>query len=235
MVNKFQALLQRLQPRGLCYLCHGPLLPQTAVICQECSADLPTIEQACPFCAIPSLQGRVCATCLNSNHLAINAAFSLYRYAYPANRLITDLKFHGQLRLAYFFGQCMANKLRGAGADLPRALVPVPLHRSRLAERGFNQSLEIARVVSVELGIPVLPTACKRVQNTRPQYAMPAKQRRKNLQRAFAPSLHHCKNVEHVAIIDDVVTTGTTIKTLADALGQGGVKRIEAWSCCRAD
>lgn len=235
MVNKLQTLLQHLRPRGLCYLCHGPLLLQDVAICQDCSADLPTIESACPFCAIPTLQGRVCAACLNSSHLAINAAFSLYRYAYPASHLITDLKFHGQLQLAYFFGLRMANKFRNRGAAPPQALVPVPLHRYRLAVRGFNQSLEIARAVSVELGIPVLSTACKRVRNTRPQYAMPAKQRVKNLQRAFVSSLRHCKTVEHVAIIDDVVTTGTTIKAVADALGRVGIKHIEAWSCCRTD
>ncbi|MDX1519717.1 MAG: ComF family protein [Gammaproteobacteria bacterium] len=204
------------------------------VICNGCFADLPDVGQACPVCALPVLHGQVCANCLHAERIPFDRSISLYRYEYPANRLIIDLKFHGQLQLGCFLGHFLARKVVRQGVDRPDGLVPVPLHPARLAARGFNQSREIANRAAQELGVPVFNRACKRVRDTRPQHGLSAKVRTQNLKGVFLPDHDFCKAISHVAIVDDVVTTGATVTALAVALYRAGITRIDIWSCCRS-
>ena len=234
MVNNYYSLMQYLGAHGLCYLCHGALPADGIVLCGDCAADLPGIGPSCVICASPVLHGQVCADCLRAKQIPFDRSVSLYRYAYPANRLIIDLKFHAQLQLAKFLGLRLAKRIVQLGLDRPEGLVPVPLHTSRMAARGFNQSCEIANTVAGELGIPVFNQACKRVRNTQPQHGLSADLRKQNLQRAFVPNPEHCRGISHVAIVDDVVTTGATVLSLAAALGRAGIGRVDVWSCCRS-
>ncbi|WP_054775018.1 ComF family protein [Methylogaea oryzae] len=108
----------------------------------------------------------------------------------------------------------------------------MPLHPKRYTERGFNQSLELARLLSQRLGIPLDARHCRRIRTTPPQSRLTALQRRRNLRGAF-----HIKGAiqaDHIAILDDIVTTGATVGALARALRQAGVKRIDIWCCARA-
>jgi ComF family protein len=115
---------------------------------------------------------------------------------------------------------------------LPDRIVPVPLHRSRYAQRGFNQAMEIARTVARELELPLDFSGCLRHRDTPHQTGLPAKQRRKNMKNAF--SLVKPVDARHIALIDDVMTTGTTVHELAALYKKAGVGRVDVWVCARA-
>lgn len=117
-------------------------------------------------------------------------------------------------------------------AELPDCIVPIPLHINRYRQRGFNQSIEIARHLSKQLTIPVDFNSCIRNRDTAHQTSLPAKQRRKNMLSAF--SIEKKLDFQHAAIIDDVMTTGATTSALAFALKQQGVSRVDVWVCARA-
>ena len=145
--------------------------------------------------------------------------------------LIGQLKFNHQYKnarlLAGLLGQYIADS-----AELPDCIVPMPLHINRYRERGFNQSIEIARHLSAQLDIPSEVRHCRRLRDTVHQTSLPAKQRLKNMHKAF--SIEKNLNFQHVAIIDDVMTTGASASALAQALKQNGVNRVDVWVCARA-
>jgi ComF family protein len=114
----------------------------------------------------------------------------------------------------------------------PDVIVPVPLHKSRYRQRGFNQALEIARTVSKDMQVPLDVYSCQRQHDTPQQSQLPAKQRRKNLKNAFA--VVRPLNAAHVAILDDVMTTGSTVHELAKVLKKAGVAKVDVWVCARA-
>jgi len=144
------------------------------------------------------------------------------------------MKFHGSLTAAHALGLLLADRVSEGDGPLPDALLPVPLHPSRLRQRGFNQSSEIACRVGRRLKIPVLRGACRRVRATAPQSSrLNARERRTNVEGAFAA----CGPLDHlraVAIVDDVVTTGATVSELARVVRRAGVHRVEVWACARA-
>ena len=125
----------------------------------------------------------------------------------------------------------MADKLATLDPK-PKLLISIPLHIHRYRQRRFNQATEIARPISRQLGIPLNLNACVRVRNTTPQFDLPAKQRKKNLRKAF--EMKNAISADHVAIIDDVVTTGTTVNEVAKLMRQSGVRKIDIWSFARA-
>jgi len=125
----------------------------------------------------------------------------------------------------------MAEKL-AALKEKPQAIVPVPLHPGRYRQRGFNQAIEIARTLSRRLDIPLDLHGCRRVRATAAQAKLSAEERRKNLRKAF--SVRMPDERRHVAILDDVITTGATARELAGALRRAGVARVDVWACARA-
>lgn len=114
---------------------------------------------------------------------------------------------------------------------MPECIIPVPLHQQRLRERGFNQALELSRIISKQLNIPLNYSLCHRDKATPFQSGLSAKQRKQNLKNAFKVAKNH--SYQHVAIFDDVVTTGTTVNELARQLKQSGVRTIEVWAIAR--
>jgi ComF family protein len=114
---------------------------------------------------------------------------------------------------------------------MPQAIVPVPLHKERLRERGFNQALELARPVSKRFSIPIANGLCRRHIDTPQQSALPAGQRTKNLRNAF--SLTQTPKIKSIAVIDDVVTTGATANAMAKLMKQNGIERVQVWSIAR--
>ncbi|HKK15084.1 MAG TPA: ComF family protein [Gammaproteobacteria bacterium] len=221
-------------PAGLCYLCDTVLHKFDYLICRDCVRDLPFITHACPVCALPGPANVVCADCLNSKRLFINRSISVFRYEYPVNRLILDLKFHARLPLAGFFARMLALMASGSRIALPDVFLPVPLHGSRLAIRGFNQSRLVAGHLSALTGVPLDSHYCRRIRHTLTQSGLPASTRRRNLKGAFTVITESREAPRHVGIVDDVVTTGTTAGEMAKALTEAGVKQIDVWSCSRA-
>jgi ComF family protein len=148
--------------------------------------------------------------------------------------MITAAKFHRQLHLAWALGELLAGALeRGReGRAMPDLLVPVPLHQRRLAERGYNQALEIARPVAAKLRIRLRARACERIRATAGQTGLTAAARRRNLRNAFRARGEFAG--ARVAILDDVVTTGSTAAAVAMAFREAGAAGVEVWAVARA-
>lgn len=154
-----------------------------------------------------------------------------FDYAPPVDYMIQRLKFHGELAWARALGGLMASELARRVTDPPDVVVPVPLHRRRLAERGYNQALELARPLARALAAPVDVSLCARIRPTREQSALGAGARRANLRGAFAVA---GSAPSSIAIVDDVLTTGSTAGALAHVLRQAGAAHVSIWICARA-
>jgi ComF family protein len=195
--------------------------------CRECDAALPALGAAhCPICALPTPDGATCGRCLKRPP-HFDRTVAAYAYAFPLNRLVQALKFREQLNLA----DRLADKLAERVVVRPDVIVPMPLHPVRLRERGFNQSLELARRLSSRLGVPLLPHPCERVRDTPPQAAMTWRERGKNVRKAFACSVDF--SGQHVAMVDDVMTSGASLNELGAALRRARAREISAWVVAR--
>jgi ComF family protein len=221
---------------------HGrPLLPQscqlcgaegtTESLCVPCLDDLPWLSsEACAVCALPLPSGRVCGSCLD-HPPRFHCVEAVFAYAFPVDALIRAYKYGGRLALAQVLGGLLAQRVaRGVDADVD-AVVPMPLARGRLAERGFNQALEIARVVAARTGIDLLPHACRKVTDTPAQAALPWKERAKNVRRAFVCDAD--LEGRRIAVVDDVLTTGATLDELARVLRRAGAAEVRGWVVAR--
>lgn len=219
------------------------LLPPTCVlcgqrghagqdICQGCVSDLPVTGIACRCCALPLAQGQVCGTCLKRTP-AYDRTRAAFLYRPPLDHLLRGLKFQRHLHVARVLGILMADRLAdGLDADhLPDLLLPVPLHPQRLRERGYNQALELARPLAAALGVALEPTACRRQRATPPQAGLDAAARRRNLRQAFVAE--RVVAGRRVAVVDDVMTTGSTAEAVANALRRAGAREVEIWVCAR--
>ncbi|MGH8722110.1 MAG: ComF family protein [Burkholderiales bacterium] len=158
-------------------------------------------------------------------------AICAFDYAFPVDRLLQALKFRGALVYGRVLGELLAARIAAAALALPGVIVPMPLHRSRLGERGFNQACEIARPVSRRLGLPVDTGGVFRARATLEQTHLNARERRTNLRGAFTARRKDWPG--HVAIIDDVLTTGSTAGELASTLKKAGVRQVDVWCVAR--
>lgn len=209
-----------------CILCGSDHSEQ--IICEPCRSELPGLGNACPRCASPLQVSSLCGNCLTHPPVQ-TVTISLYPYLPPIDRLISDMKYHNKLYLTNFFAQQLCDKVKDR--PLPDMLIPIPLHPTRLQHRGYNQSWEIARLLAHKLSIPVCHDALKRVRNTLPQASLPFSKRKQNLSQAFA--LGNISLPDHVALIDDVVTTGHTANMAGKVLQKAGVDQIELWTIAR--
>ena len=221
------AKFKRKLPAQPCLLCGAA--SQVGLCCDACTAELPRLTEArCPICALPTLAGSVCGECLLQpppfDHTV--AAFS---YNFPLDKLIQALKFHDRLVLVDYLADAIVARVD----TRPDHLVALPLHPTRLRERGFNQSLLLARRISRRLDIPLLSDACERVRNTPPQSSLPWKERDKNMRHAFVCKPDIDVRGKHIAIVDDVMTTGASIGELARALKLAGAREVSAWVVAR--
>ena len=155
-----------------------------------------------------------------------------FEYAYPVDAWVRALKFGGDRVYARVLGVLLARARAALPADLPQLIVPVPLHSTRYRERGFNQAAELARVAGNALRVRVEPNALARRFATREQSGLSVRQRRKNVRRAF--TLARPLSATHVALVDDVMTTGSTALAAARVLTAHGVRQVEIWAAARA-
>ena len=219
---------------GHCALCGAT---GTHVLCDGCRADFfGRHTPRCHCCALPLAsaytESETCGQCLRQQP-AFDATVTAANYAAPLDQLVLGLKFGGRLALAPLF----AEQLRVALSDrqhqhhrynLPDLLTPVPLGPARLRERGFNQSLEIARPLSLALGVPLLPRLLVRVRDTPAQSGLAPAGRHLNLLEAFTLTTHALEKVRcrHVGVVDDVMTTGATLNEVAATLKHFGAARV---------
>jgi ComF family protein len=220
--------MARLLPQR-CALCSGHA--GSAVLCEPCRLALPALPPACPVCAQPSGGRVVCDPCRRKppNFAATIAA---HAYAFPLDRIVQALKYAHRLELAQPLGEALASVLVGRPDALAgvAAIVPLPLSRVRQRERGFNQSIEIGRVVARRTGIPIAGLL-SRTAHARPQASLPWRERARNVRGAFACATR--LDGRHVAVLDDVMTTGATLDAAAAALLAAGAARVDAWVVAR--
>jgi len=224
-------LLNRLFPPR-CRLC-GAASHTPRPLCRPCAAELPWLQRGCPQCAYPLVDagppGR-CGRCQRQPP-AFDVTEALFHYRPPVDYLVKRLKFSGELALGPLLGELLAARIGRRTEPLPQQLIPVPLHPVRQRERGFNQATELAHSLGRHLRIPLARHLCRRRRNTGAQSLLPLSARRLNLRDAFAVR-GQC--AAHVAIVDDVMTTGHTVNELARVLRRAGAVRIEVWVIARA-
>jgi predicted amidophosphoribosyltransferase len=212
MVYNYRQALHNLLFPGHCRLC-GSATRGEPDLCQSCRCDLPWLGAACRQCAQPLHSSPACALCghCQKQPPAFDRTIALFHYRPPLDHLIRRFKFAEELQIG--------NLLSG-------------LHPARLRSRGFNQATEIARHVGSELEIAIDYRACRRKRNTQAQSLLSPNARRLNLRNAF--DVCHPPEALHVAIVDDVMTTGHTSNELARTLKQAGAAHVEVWVIARA-
>ncbi len=210
-----------------CFLCSAA--GQREFLCGACAENLPRLPSACcAVCTLPTLDGSICGRCMKKPP-AFDDSVAAFDYGFPIDILIQQFKYSQQLALAPWLADRLLERL--AGMPIPGAALAMPLSRARLRQRGFNQSLEIAKPLCRGLGVALLPHACERIRDTESQTTLPWKERAKNVRGAFA-----CRenlSGKHVAIIDDVMTSGASINEVAKTLKKSGAVRVSAWVIAR--
>lgn len=231
-------LLDRLLPPR-CLLCG--LGSEAGNLCAACHADLPRGRRRCRQCALPVRTfdetgvTPLCGACLRKPPPWRRAVAAL-DYRFPADRLVCHFKFQRNLACGAVLQEELLAAVRRVGAPLPEMLVPVPLHRWRQAARSFNQSEMLARSLGRSLGLPVASGLLLRARHTRAQSGLDAADRRRNVHGAFRcrPALGALLRDRSLALVDDVLTTGTTLAECCRTLRRAGAGEISVWVAARA-
>ena len=239
--NRIQQLGFRLFP-GVCLLCRQRS-KRDFDLCPICEATLPLLETACSRCAAPLNHPGICGYCQRKPP-RFTAVVAPYRYQFPIDRIIQSFKYSGKFSHGRVLASLLAEHLLHPGSTLnpndaqpsmPDLLIPVPLHWRRQFRRGFNQAELIAREVSRHLNIPINSHLISRTRHTRVQENLSRRKRQSNLARAFTVDDHIKKGLEglSIAVVDDVVTTGSTADAVASCLMRAGAKQVQIWAIAR--
>ncbi len=233
--NTVSRLIQRIEKSIIepCLLC-GSHSGHSTMLCSACYDDLPSYQHRCEICAIPlpKLQHSLCGQCL-AHRPAFDRVYSPYLYRTPINNLIHQLKYQHQLHSLRLLGKLMSDYLQDHMQTIPDILIPVPLHRKRLKERGFNQASELALRIKKATGIPLDNYLISRKKHTEAQTGLKPKQRKSNLAGVF--KINRKIIPQNILIVDDVMTTGATVAEMAKCLKRGGAKSVEVVTLARAD
>ncbi len=233
MVYKWRKKIQLVTFPACCTLC-GAEGDDGLDLCRGCRDELPFNRQACPRCALPLPdavpEDALCGQCQRAPP-KFDRCYIPLCYGYPLDHLISHFKFRGKLAEGRLLSGLVGDFLVQQSCELPELIIPVPLHASRLRERGFNQALELARPLGRCFERPVERRIVIRNRPTPPQMELDKGARRKNVRGAF--ELTGQLRARHVAIIDDVVTTGSTVNELATVLRRGGAERVDVWAVAR--
>jgi ComF family protein len=203
-------------------------------LCSACSQLLPRNNTHCQRCAVPlRVLGKgenLCERCL-CNPPAFDTVFAPFLYQGIIADWIKQLKFQQDYKNARLLGELFVETMQYT-VNKPDSLLPIPLHTRRYYQRGFNQTIEIARVISREWKLPLDLHSCVRRENTQQQAVLTREQRLQNMKNAFA--IKRVPQARHIALFDDVMTTGATAHELAFILKQAGITRVDVWICARA-
>ena len=197
--------------------------------CSGCYHDLPHISHSCLRCGLAVSAERQCAC--KDEDWPFSVCIAACAYAFPVDALISQLKNQHKLSISEPLGLLIAKQIQRQRIELPELLIPVPTSTQRLQQRGFNQAVEIAKVIGKQLSIPVDYTSVTRSKQSSVQKNLNKQQRSHNVDSAFI--LTKPISAKRVAIIDDVITTGATTKAIAYLLRENGIKDIQSWAVAR--
>ncbi|MCE5363948.1 ComF family protein [Pseudomonas anguilliseptica] len=224
-----------LKSKQICLLCDEPADAALA-ICTSCEAELPWLGGHCQVCALPlPSQGLVCGACLKKPP-SFSKVEVPWRYAFPVDSLITRFKHQAKWPLGRLLGELLSQHLQHAfdeGLPRPDLLLPVPLADRRQRQRGFNQAGLLTEWLSANLQLPVQAHWLQRVIDTPAQQQLDAATRKRNLRKAFALAPDSAVSSRHVALVDDVLTTGATAESLAQLLKKAGAARVDVYCLAR--
>lgn len=229
MVLKFKSITQFMRIPACCPLCQQ-LHRSKHIVCSNCQQSLLPINNPCRCCAasLNDVKGGLCGRCIKQPP-AFDRIFCHYQFDDVIRLLLHRYKYQNALYLRDFLAQMILDALTEM-RQYPECLIPVPLHPARMKERGFNQSAELTKRLAKKLHIPSVLNLCSKEKHTPAQVKLDARQRQRNLENAFS-----CKPspYRHIAIIDDLLTTGSTVQALASVLKRKGVQRVDVWCCAR--
>lgn len=235
MVNKWSKIIQNLvgfcksSIGNTCYICYQTNI-NDAEICDTCCQWLPWLRGTCQYCAYPLVDAVLCGACLGKTH-DLDHLKALFRYESPIKQLVLNLKFQQKLYPARLFSQYFLKYFQpNFSMD---AIIAVPLAKERLKARGYNQSIEIAKELSKQLAIPLYTDVLFKERDTKSQSDLNKQQREHNLKYTDF-KLSSSFSGKRVLLIDDVYTTGTTLRCVAKQLKACGVEYVEAWVVCRS-
>jgi ComF family protein len=215
-----------------CLLCGSPG-QNGRDLCDGCMGDCAPNRPSCPRCALPlQAPAPLCGECLEREP-PFAAAWAPFRYAHPLDLLEARFKFRGDLAAGRALADLLIEREVEEAPARPALMIPIPLHVSRLRERGYNQTLELAKPLARALDIPLRHDLLFRTRSTPPQTGLDAKARRRNLRGAFALD-ESVRLPDHVVVFDDVMTTGATLREAARVLVRAGVSRVDGWALARA-
>ncbi|MFJ4250150.1 comF family protein [Pseudomonas helmanticensis] len=218
-----------------CLLCDEPADAELP-ICVACETDLPWLGEHCVTCALPqTAAGRTCSECLLEPP-AFEQVVVPWLYGFPLDSLITRFKHNAKWPFGHLLADVLGQYLQHRfeeGLPRPDALLPVPLAKQRLRQRGFNQAALLARWLGKSLDLPCEEDVLDRVHNTSAQQDLDAKARKRNLLQAFSLNPDAQVKGRHLALIDDVLTTGATAQALARLLMKAGAARVDVYCLAR--
>ena len=219
-------IFKRIIFKPSCLLCASPQA-NNHTACRACLNDLPWHPKtSCPQCGLAS-SGQLCGSCISSSP-DFDATTSVFLYDYPIDAMMQRYKYGNMLNLGHTFGQLLSEKLSLENIDL---IIPMPMHPTRLKERGFNQALEIAKVLTKNCKDKLDYKNVERQTLTPPQASLPLKERVKNIKGAF--KVEAGLTGKKIAIVDDVMTTGASLNELAKTLKKAGASHVECWVIAR--
>lgn len=234
MVNKFIRRILNTLYRSTCYLCLKDS-KYSLRLCELCRADLPYNQFCCPLCAEPYAMDshQTCGNCL-LRPPGYNTCLTPLRYQAPVSDFIQAFKYRADFAAGKLLAELLATKLKQHyRGDWPDAIVPVPMHWTRLWMKGFNHAIQLGNFLNIYLDatIPVSTTFCRKVGRSTPQSRLNAKSRHRNLIGAYTAT-DACKGLR-LALLDDVITTGSTVNACCDALIKAGAAEVHVWALAK--
>jgi ComF family protein len=218
-----------------CVLCSRRGQLASFDLCAGCEGDLPSNINHCEICAEPfqteHAGPRWCGACVR-RHPRLDISRIPFRYAYPMDHMVRRLKYGGAIAIGRVLGELFSQRLACEEQPWPEVLIPVPLAQQRFRKRGFNQAIVLAEHIHRATNLTLRTDLLVRTRETLEQAGLDQRARRKNIRRAFEIT---GKPPKHVAIIDDVVTTGSTVNEVARVLKRAGAERVEVWAIAKAE
>lgn len=216
-----------------CFVCSKPLKKKTIGCCDGCYLGLPFQSNCCPQCGqnLGAFES-TCGKCIQSPP-PFDACLSAFKYEAPISQLIHRFKYSNHPQYAAQLAHLLCLELFARNAALPQLIIPVPLHRSKLEQRGYNQATLLAKHIAKRLEVPYSINTVIKHKNTATQASLNLKQRQSNTRGAY--SIAKPLAATHIALIDDVYTTGATAAEISRTLKRHGAQTVQVWAIAHSE